>query len=222
MQYLYHKDASAPLLHIIGDEHRYIFKVRRSRVNDTIDMRSLQNHILYSYKIIDIDKKSATLQLILERELVVKAKRSLHIGWCKIDPKSIEKMLPTLNEIGVSQITFIDCHRSQNNFRIDHDRLQKILLNSSQQCGRDSLMILDHSGSLEEFLRDNPTSYMLNFSDHITSEYHDIACIVIGAEGGFTDMERGLVESDHTIALDTPLILKSESAVVSIATKILI
>jgi 16S rRNA (uracil1498-N3)-methyltransferase len=222
MQYLYHRDASLPILNIIGDKHRYIFKVRRSKIGDIIDMRNLQNHILYSYRVVDIDKKSATLQLTSKRELTIKAKRALHIGWCKIDPKSIEKMLPTLNEIGLHKITFIDCQRSQNNFRIDYDRLNKILLNSSQQCGRDTMMVLDQVKNLEEFLRENPTSYMLNFSDHIIRDYQDIDTIIVGAEGGFTEIERALVDREQTITLDTPLILRSESAVVSIATKILI
>ncbi len=222
MQYLYHKDASSSSLQITGDEHRYIFKVRRSKVGDIIHLRNLKDQILYSYEVLEIDKKRAILHLTSQRELHIKAERSLHIGWCKIDPKSIEKMLPTLNEIGVDKITFIDCQRSQNNFRIDFKRLDKILLNSSQQCGRSSMMTLEQSTSLDTFIKDYPQSYMLNFSDNIIDDHSQIDTIIIGAEGGFTDKESRLIDSDHTIALDTPLILKSESAVASIASKIVL
>lgn len=222
MQYLYHKDASLSSLHLTGDEHRYIFRVRRAKVGDSIDLRNLQDQILYSYRVLNIDKRSATIALIGERELIVKANRSLHIGWCKIDTKSLEKMLPTLNEIGVEKITIIDCQRSQNSFRVDYGRLEKILINSSQQCGRSSMMIVENSTSLDRFINEYPHSYMLNFSENIISDYSDIDTIIVGAEGGFTDKERGVIHSDHIVALDTPLILKSESAVASIASKILL
>ena len=222
MQYLYYKEASSPSLQMSGDEHKYIFKVRRSRVGDIIDLRNLVDDMLYSYRVIEIDKKSALLHLIAKRELVIKAKRSLHIGWCKIDPKSIEKILPTLNEIGVEKITIIDCQRSQHNFRIDFARLKKILLNSSQQCGRSSMMILEQSPSLDRFVENHPQSYMLNFSKNIIESHSHIDTIIVGAEGGFTDTETALVGSDRTIALDTPLILKSESAVAAIASKIVL
>ncbi len=222
MQYLYHRDASSPSLQITGDEHRYIFKVRRSRVGDTIALRNLADQILYNHKVIDIDKKSATLQLTSQRELIIKAKSSLHIGWCKIDPKSIEKMLPTLNEMGVEKITFVDCQRSQRNFRIDFNRLEKILLNSSQQCGRSVMMKLGQSTSLEKFAEKYPQSHMLNFSENLISDYSHIDTIIIGAEGGFTDAEIGLFDSNHIVALDTPLILKSESAAVTITSHIIL
>ncbi|SFV58605.1 Ribosomal RNA small subunit methyltransferase E [hydrothermal vent metagenome] len=222
MQYLYHKDAATPSLQLTGDEHRYIFKVRRAKVGDTINLRNLKDQILYSYRVIDIDKKSAILHLASQRELIIKAKRSLHIGWCKIDPKSIDKMLPTLNEIGVEKITIIDCQRSQNSFRVDFERAKKILLNSSQQCGRSSMMRLEQSASLERFIADYPQSYMLNFSENIISDYSHIETIIVGAEGGFTDVESRLIESEHIVALETPLILKSESAVAVIASKIVL
>jgi len=222
VQYLYHKDASRSSLHITGDDHRYIFKVRRSKVGESINLRNLEDQILYSYKVIEIDRKSAILHLISQRELIIKAKRSLHIGWCKIDPKSMEKMLPTLNEIGVEKITIIDCERSQNSFHIDLKRAKKILLNSSQQCGRSSMMVLEQSSSLDSFVRDYPQSYMLNFSENIISDYSHIGTIIVGAEGGFTDIETGLLDSDHIVALETPLILKSESATTAIASKILL
>jgi 16S rRNA (uracil1498-N3)-methyltransferase len=221
VQYLHHKQAGEESLLLKGDEHRYIFKVRRHREGEIIALRNLEDDILYSYEISSLDKKEALLLLKESRILVVKAKKKLHIGWCLIDPKSIEKLLPTLNEIGVSEISFIMCSRSQKNFRIDCERLERIILNSSQQCGRSKPMRLKPIDSLKEFLNQNPNAIALNFSNKILGENSNIETIVIGCEGGFAEDEIALFR-DNIIGLDSPLILKSESAVCAVASKILL
>ncbi len=222
MQYLYHKDAKASSLSLLGDEHRYIFKVRRHKEGDKLYLRNLQDDILYTYKIQSLSKKEALLELQSQKIYKVATKKNLHIGWCIIDPKSIEKVLPTLNELGVEKITFIYCQRSQKSFKIDTKRWEKIILNSSQQCGRSTLMILDTSPTLIDFLEYNPSSYLLNFSDTKLSTKESVETIIIGCEGGLTIEEIELFHPKDIIGLDTPLILKSESAVTAVASKILL
>ena len=222
MQYLYHQDASVELLELTGDEHRYIFKVRRHRAGEKIYLRNLKDGYIYHYLIDSIDKKTATLHLLEKKYLDIKAKRSLHIGWCMIEPKNIEKMLPSLNEIGVAKISFIYCNRSQHSHKLDIDRLHKILLNSSQQSGRSEMMELEIVDSMIEFIKRYPESYMLNFSEHTISNEVDIGTIVVGCEGGFDDRETALYQSDKIVGFDTPMILKSESATISLASQILL
>ncbi|CAA6824604.1 MAG: Ribosomal RNA small subunit methyltransferase E (EC, partial [uncultured Sulfurovum sp.] len=185
-------------------------------------LRNLRDEQIYFYKITILDKKEATLSLENIKLLEVKAKKKLHIAWCVIDSKSVEKVLPTLNEIGVDTITFIYCSRSQKSFKVDFKRLEKILLNSSQQCGRSSLMQLALADSLEVFLEEHPDTYMLNFLEETLNTSSDISTMLIGCEGGFTAEEVALFSSQNIIGLDTPLILKSESAVCAVATKLLL
>ena len=220
--YLYHKEAGQPQLTLLGDEHRYIFKVRRHQVDDTLYLRNLEDGLLHRYRIVYIDKRSVILELQESQILEVRAKRSLHIGWCVIDPKNIEKVLPSLNEMGVEKITFIYCKRSQKSFKIDFKRLEKILLNSSQQSGRSEMMQLEIADDLKGFLKNYPESKMLNFSENIIGSQSDIDTIVIGCEGGFHEDEVGLFKAENIIGFDTPLVLKSESAVCSVASKILL
>jgi len=157
------------------------------------------------------------------REHKVEADRSLHIGWCLVDPKSIEKALPSLNETGVRKITFIHCRRSQKSFRPDFGRMHKILLNSSQQCGRSVMMELGSADSLEDFFSEYPQSWILNFSEKSLDSYSDkIDTIVIGPEGGFCDEEAALFDSERTVGFDIPMILRSESAVCATAAKIIL
>ena len=222
MQYLQHSEAGSSSLILQGDEHRYIFKVRRHREGETIALRNLVDDSIYFYKITSLDKKEAHLLLENSKLLEIVAKKKLHIGWCVIDPKSVEKVLPTLNEMGVDSITFIYCERSQKSFKPDFKRLEKILLNSSQQSGRSSLMKLTMVDNLTVFLEENKSAVMLNFSEHILSEGSDIGTFVVGCEGGFTANEVAQFKSENIMGLNTPLILKSESAVCAIASKLLL
>ena len=222
MLYLHHKEAGEPQLTLVGDEHRYIFKVRRHKVEDTLYLRNLEDGLLYRYLITHLDKRSVLLELQESQTLEVKAKRSLHIGWCVIDPKNIEKVLPSLNEMGVEKITFIYCQRSQKSFKVDFKRLEKILLNSSQQSGRSEMMQLEMADDLERFLKDHPESKMLNFSENRVDTQEDIKTIVIGCEGGFHEDEVAFFKPQNIIGLDTPLVLKSESAVCAVAAKLLL
>lgn len=218
MLYLFHKEAGESKLTLIGDKHRYIFKVRRHRQGQSLYLRNLKDNQIHHYIISLMDRQSASLELQESKALDIKANKSLHIGWCIIDPKSIEKLLPSLNEIGVAKITFIYCSRSQKSFKLDFERLEKILLNSSQQSGRSQMMKLEMSRDLESFLKDNPQSKMLNFSPNKITKSSDIDTIVIGCEGGFSADEVAMFDDDNIYGLDTPLVLKSESAVMSVGT----
>jgi 16S rRNA (uracil1498-N3)-methyltransferase len=219
MLYLYNKEAGKPQLTLSGDDHRYIFKVRRHKAEDILHLRNLEDGLLHTYLVTHIDKRSVILDLKESQTLEVKAGQSLHIGWCVIDPKNIEKVLPSLNEMGVEKITFIYCKRSQKSFKPDFKRLEKILLNSSQQSGRSEMMQLETTDDLQTFLLQNPQSKMLNFSKSRFVSNTAFETIVVGCEGGFTQEEETLFSSEDVIGFDTPLVLKSESAVCAVCSQ---
>jgi len=222
MLYLYHKEAGALSLTLEGDDHRYIFKVRRHKEGDTLYLRNLEDGLLHRYFITFMDKRVSNLTLQESTTLEIKAKQPLHIGWCVIDPKSVEKVLPSLNEMGVEKITFIYCKRSQKSFKLDFKRLKKILLNSSQQSGRSQMMQLETAEDLPQFLTDYPKSKMLNFSKNNFMGSTTIETIVIGCEGGFHEDEVALFKAENIVGFDTPLVLRSESAVCAVAAKLLL
>jgi len=222
MLYLFNVKAGTSPLTLEGDDHRYIFKVRRHKVDDVLHLRNLEDGLLHRYSITHLDKRSVMLELQESMHLEVKAKSTLHIGWCVIDPKSVEKVLPSLNEMGVEKITFMYCKRSQKSFTLDFKRLEKILLNSSQQSGRSEMMQLEMVDSLESFLQKYPESKMLNFSKNNFIGDVKVKSILIGCEGGFHEEEVALFNVENIVGFDTPLVLKSESAVCAVASKILL
>jgi 16S rRNA (uracil1498-N3)-methyltransferase len=223
MQFVYHKNAADENLVIDGELHKYLFKVRRKDKENNLVFRNLQDKNLYRYEVINVSKKDANLKLISTIEKIVEPQKSLHIGWCKIDFKSIEKVIASLNEMGVSKITFIECEYSQRNTKINFEKLERLLINSSQQCGRSSKIILESCDSLEAFKKQYPDSYMFNFSsNHIDKVSNDIQTIILGCEGGFSANEIENFDSAKIVGIKSSLILRSESAAVTIASKIIL
>lgn len=222
MQYIYDENASKDTIKIEGDNHKYLFKVRRLKIGDSVKLRNLNDGILYTYNISMIDRRSATLNLEYSEDKEVKPNRYLHLGWCVVDPKTIEKTLASLNELGVSKISFIYADFSQKNFKINFERLEKILINSSIQCGRSDKIEFEVYDSLEEFLKANKDAYMFNFSQNkIADKKDDISTIVIGSEGGFSSDEIKLFEENKIVGIDSKIILRSETALTCVSSQIL-
>jgi 16S rRNA (uracil1498-N3)-methyltransferase len=152
----------------------------------------------------------------------VAAPKKLHIGWCIVDSKSVEKVLPLLNELGVSKITFIYCDRSQKNFKPDFKRYERILESSMQQCGRSEMMLFDEMKNIAAFLQENPQTVVFDFCEEVLGDSSDINTVLIGSEGGLSEAERTLLKEQKVFRLDTPMILRSETAATAIASKILL
>lgn len=223
MQFTFHKESGSQFLEIDGDVYKYLFKARRHKINEKIYFRNLNDNILYLYNVNIIDRRKAICELISSEEKIIENSKKLHLAWCVLDPKTIEKSISSLNELGVDKITFIYCEFSQKNFKINFEKLEKILINSSSQCGRSSIIKLDTCETLDSFLNIYPNSYLLDFSnEYIDSKKDNIDTIVIGCEGGFSELERKKFNDNRVVGFDSNLILRSETATISAASKILI
>ena len=174
---------------------------------------------MYRYRLVSISKKYSLFKLIDYSQKIVENTKKLHIGWCIIDTKEIQKHIHILNELGVAKITFIRCDFSQD-YKINVDKLIKILINSSMQCGRSSIIQIDFCDSLEDFKKKYPYAKMLHFSKKIISQDMNINEIVIGCEGGFSKQEIELF-SDEIVGIKSNLILRSESAAIYSASVLL-
>jgi len=223
MRFLFDDDAGKERLTLKGESFKYIIKVRRQQVGDELGFRTKESsETLHRYKIASVDGRSAVLELISSENEVVTASKKLHIGWCVVDNKSVEKVLPLLNELGVTKITFIYCDRSQKNFKPDVKRYERILESSMQQCGRSDMMTFDEVKNIEAFIKQNPETVVFDFCDEVLGDDGDIDTILIGSEGGLSEAERALLANQKVVRLDTPMILRSETAATAIASKILL
>ena len=223
MQFIYDKNAKNELLKIEDENYNYIVKARRHKLDDILDFRNLEDDFLYSYKISQIDKKSLILNLLKKEEKLIENSKKIHLAWCVVDPKTIYENIASLNELGVDKITFVYSDFSQKNFKINFEKLEKILINSSSQCGRSSIIKLDIYKNIDTFIKDNPDTYFLDFSQtSIDSKVLDIKTLMIGTEGGFSKRERELFNKNFIVGFSSNLILKSQTAIISATSKIIL
>ena len=223
MQFVYDEFSGSKNLEIKDEVYNYLIKARRHKIDDEIYFRNLKDNYIYLYKLNLIDKKKALLDLISSEERIVHSENKLHLGWCIVDPKTIEKHISSLNEMGVDKITFIYADFSQKNFKVNIEKLEKILINSSSQCGRSNIIKLDICKSIEEFVKQNKDTYFLDFSSTtINEKSKEIKTLVIGCEGGFSKNEREKFDKNFVVGFESSLILKSETAIISAAAKIIL
>lgn len=223
MIYIFEESASSEQMRLKGEIHKYLIKVRRHCVGDVLAFRNRKNiEMLYSYKIVEVEPKTLSLTLLSSQKLELKSEKELHIAWCVIDAKSVEKVLASLCEIGVSRISFIYCDRSQKNFKIDFKRYERIVEASMQQSGRSSFMEFDSYKNIAAFIEAYPDTKVFDFTEKILEDASSFKRVLIGCEGGFSNAERELLKSQEVFRLNSSMVLRSESAVMAIASKILL
>ena len=220
MSFFYESNAGTLSLKIEGPPFEYIFKVRRTKVEETLEFRNLHDDNLYTYQTQYIEKKSATLKLVSTIEKPSRG-RGTHLAWCVVDPKTVEKALPHLNELGVSKIDFIYSKRSQRNFIIRPERFESIIVSSSQQCGRSDMMNFEVFDSIDAWIKNQKNFFVLDFGGEVLPKSIDNETCLIGPEGGFDEAEKALIAKNtkKIYALDTNLTLKSETACITIASR---
>ncbi len=232
MQFFYEKQAGAKQILLENEAYRYLIKARRHKKDDIIILRNLEDFCAYCYKLISVSKKTAILELQNSKEDEDKQgqkkdlKKDFSLALMITNPKELEKTLPFLNEFGLEKLIFVYGDYSQNNFKIDFEKLRKILISSCMQSGRTSLMDFELYKNIEEYLQSYPKSFYLNFSKNkLTNEeksQEDIKTILLGPEGGFSKKELTFFSEDKILGLDTTNILRAQSASVCVCAKMLL
>lgn len=221
--YVFAEQAGEEFFHVKGELYKYLIKVRRHGKGDEIFFRNKkETERLYCYKVAALEARSALLELVSSEVVRIESEKELHIGWCFIESKSIEKVLPSLCEIGVSRISFIYCDRSQKNFKLDIKRLERIVEASMQQSGRSTLMEFDTYKNIAEFIEEFPETKVFDFTKKILDDTCDFTRVLIGCEGGFSPTEKEFLKTQEVFRLNSPMVLRSESAVMAVASKILL
>jgi len=216
MVFFYDPRCKEETLELTDDNFTHLIKARRSKVGDLLDGRNFQDSNLYTYKIESIQKRKA--YLVLDSFKASKSPgKPITLAWCVVDGKTVEKTLPFLNELGVEKLFFIYSQRSQKNIKLNIHRLEKILINSSCQCGRSTMMTLESFDSLGDFLKRYPKSSYLNFGGReIVKESFDEP-IIVGPEGGFSKIDLEELSGKNPLGVQHSLILRSETAITSLA-----
>ncbi len=221
MRFVYHPLAKEPTLKIEGESYIHLYRSRRIKSASRLDLRNLKDGFLYTYEHAEITKKHALLRLVGTQPLEIMANKKTHLILSVIEIKSIEKILPFLNQLGVSKLSLFYADFSQRNEKIDStklERFQKILIHSCEQCGRSALMELEVFPNTKEVLKAYPKASVLDFNGEILqTNFSAEKGVIIGPEGGFSEQERGYFKEREIYRIPLDMVLKSESACVFVA-----
>lgn len=204
----------------------HVFSARRTRARENLALRNLCDSMLHNYVIESISKKHALLQLESSIDLPIVPRKKSHLLWAITQSKTIEKTLPKLNELGLTRLSLFWADFSQRGQKLSLERMEKILINSCEQCGRSDLCTIEILESTQAALARYPNAKVLDFGGKIIGgelggNVELDSGVLVGAEGGFSQRERELFAGRLVVGFATQQILRSQTAALVLLAKAL-
>jgi len=175
-------------------------------------------------RVADVGKRK--MLLIVERRVrQAEAVPDLWLAFAPIKRAPLEWLVEKATELGVARLIPVVTRRTVIE-RLRLDRLESIMIEAAEQCGRTVLPTLDEPLALEKFVGQREAGRTLYFADETggdplaASVTPGPALILTGPEGGFTDEERTAIRAlpeVRAISLG-PRILRAETAALAAIT----
>ena len=200
-------------------QSHYLTKVMRVKENEVFSLFNKKGE--WEAKILGVSKNIVEFKTIKQ----VRKKENTKELWLAFSPiKSNYQnfMIQKATELGITKFLPIIFDRTVVR-KINKERLEKIVVEASEQSNRISVPIIESSQNLDNFLKN--VSMNLIFTD-LNSKNKKIdtsklfskpTCIIVGPEGDFTETEREKILNFNDVqALNiNENILRSETAVIS-------
>ena len=201
------------------DQSHYLNKVMRIKENEVFSLFNSEGE--WEAKILGIFKNTIEFKIIKQLRQKEIAKE-LWLAFSPIKSNYQNFMLQKATELGVTKFLPIIFDRTVVR-KINKDRLEKIVIEASEQSNRINIPVIESAQDLNNFLKKN--SMDLIFTD-LNSNIKKVekskltdkpVCIIIGPEGDFSETEREKILSFkgvQSIKINEN-ILRSETAVIS-------
>ena len=189
-------------MHLDENEAQHASRVMRADVGDRVTLFDGLGHEA-SAEIISVGRREVSCQCGPRAEVDRESSIELSMGIALPKPDRAKEMVERLTELGVARITPIIGQRSQRAPSPTLiEKLRRTVMESSKQCGRNQLLIVDDPDHFAHFVtRDHSAS-----NAHQTTEYwiahpsgepivrsvgETVASVMalVGPEGGWSDDE---------------------------------
>ena len=202
-------------------QSHYISKVMRIKSNEVFSLFNSSGE--WEAKIKEISK--GIVEFNITKQLRQKENnREIWLAFSPIKSNYFNFMIQKATELGVTQFIPVIFDRSVVR-KINHNRLEKIIIEASEQSNRINVPVLEKCQNLKNFLSKNNKKIELIFTDLNTENKKlDVKkttdkpiCVIIGPEGDFSEKERKEILSfDGVNKINiNENILRSETAAIS-------
>ena len=202
-------------------QSHYVNKVMRIKVNETFSLFNSGGE--WEAKVKEITK--GIVEFIATKQLRHKENsKEIWLAFSPIKSNYFNFMIQKATELGVTKFLPIIFDRTVVR-KINKDRLQKIIIEASEQSNRINVPLIEKPQNLKKFLSENKDKIDLIFTDLNTQNKNlDVkklskkpVCLVIGPEGDFSETEREEILSfDGVIPIKiNENILRAETAAIS-------
>ncbi|MDA8569485.1 16S rRNA (uracil(1498)-N(3))-methyltransferase [Candidatus Pelagibacter sp.] len=200
-------------------QSHYASKVMRIKKNGVFSLFNSSGE--WEAKIIDISKN--IVEFNITKQLRQKqSPKELWLVFSPIKSNYFNFMIQKATELGVTKFLPVIFDRTIVR-KINKKRLEKVIIEATEQSNRINVPIIEESQSLDLFLKNNKTD--LIFTDlNTTNKKIDLnqitsnpTCVIIGPEGDFSEKEREQIlkyKGVQSIKINEN-ILRSETAVIS-------
>ncbi len=202
-------------------QSHYVNKVMRIKVNETLSLFNSSGE--WEAKVKEITK--GIVEFIVTKQLKHKENsKEIWLAFSPIKSNYFNFMIQKATELGVTKFLPIIFDRTIVR-KINRDRLQKIIIEATEQSNRINVPSIEKPQNLKKFLNENKNKIDLIFTD-LNSQNKKLdtkelskkpICLIIGPEGDFSESERKEILTFRGVK---PLkinenILRSETAAIS-------
>ena len=203
-------------------QSHYLTKVMRIKIGDNFSLFNSNGEWLA--KILDISKGIVGF-IIIEKLRHKDITKEIWLAFSPIKSNYFNFMIQKATELGVTRFIPIIFDRTIVR-KINKERLEKIIIEATEQSNRINIPTLEKPQNLKNFLSNNSKKIDLVFTDlnttkkklEINKEANKPLCAIVGPEGDFTEKERELIlnfKSVKSININQN-ILRAETATISI------
>ena len=201
------------------NQSHYLSKVMRVKENEVFSLFNKEGE--WEAKVLGIFKNIVEFKIIKQLRQKERTKE-LWLAFSPIKSNYQNFMLQKATELGVTKFLPIIFDRTVVR-KINKDRIEKIVIEASEQSNRINVPTIEEAQDLNGFLKKNSTNLIFtdlnsNIKKIDKSKFTDKpVCIIIGPEGDFSETEREKILSFKGVQ---PIkinenILRSETAVIS-------
>ena len=202
-------------------QSHYVNKVMRIKVNGVFSLFNSSGE--WEAKILNISKN--IVEFNITKQLRQKENENeLWLAFSPIKSNYFNFMIQKATELGITKFLPVIFDRSIVR-KINKTRLDKIIIEATEQSNRIKIPFLEKPKSLKKFLSDNKNKINLVFAD-LNSQNNKIdiknlskkpTCLIIGPEGDFSELEREIILSFNNVTSIkiNKNILRTETAAIS-------